>query len=72
MPKLPIISGREIIKIAQKIGFETIRQHGSHVILRNTQHVRLTIPLHDSLKPGTLLQILKTLQITKKELEKLV
>ncbi len=34
MPKLPRISGDEAIKVFQKIGFNIVRQKGSHVVLR--------------------------------------
>ncbi len=33
MGKLPILSGREVIKILKKIGFEPARQKGSHIVL---------------------------------------
>ncbi|MEK6972421.1 MAG: type II toxin-antitoxin system HicA family toxin [archaeon] len=72
MPKLPVISGKEAIKVAQKLDFQIIRQRGSHIILRNEQNKRLVIPLHKSLKPGTLLQIIKTLGISKEKFEELL
>ena len=31
--KLPVLSGREVIKALKKIGFEEKRQKGSHIIL---------------------------------------
>ena len=31
--KLPVLSGRDVIKILKKIGFEEKRQKGSHIIL---------------------------------------
>jgi len=33
MPKLPILSGKEMIKALSKIGFTHIRTRGSHAIL---------------------------------------
>ncbi|ATZ61525.2 MAG: type II toxin-antitoxin system HicA family toxin [Methanosarcinales archaeon Met12] len=33
--KLPVLSGRELIKILAKIGFSPVRQKGSHIILVN-------------------------------------
>lgn len=35
MSKLPLLSGKELIKILQRIGFEVVRQKGSHVFLRH-------------------------------------
>jgi predicted RNA binding protein YcfA (HicA-like mRNA interferase family) len=72
MSKLPIVSGKQVLKMAQKLGFEIKRQRGSHLILRNKENKRLVIPLHKTLKPGTLLQIIKTLGISKEEFEKLL
>lgn len=33
MPKLPVLSGRKLIKLLKKVGFDEVRQKGSHVIL---------------------------------------
>jgi predicted RNA binding protein YcfA (HicA-like mRNA interferase family) len=35
MGKLPVLSGHELIKILKKIGFEPVRQKGSHIVLVN-------------------------------------
>jgi len=34
MPELPRISGREAIKVFERMGFVQTRQRGSHVVLR--------------------------------------
>ena len=57
MSKLPSVSAREVIRIAEKIGFAFDRQRGSHAVyLRASDHRRLVIPVHKGrdLKPGTL------------------
>jgi len=47
MSKLPIMSGMEIVKRLEKIGFVVIRQKGSHVFLRHKKDNRTTIvPVH--------------------------
>ena len=60
--KLPRdLSGREAIAIFQKIGYRVVRTKGSHVRLRddaNPDHGPLTIPKHDSLKPGLLKKLI--------------
>jgi len=70
--KLPTISGKQAIKIAEKLGFKTVRTRGSHVIMRNSQRKRTVIPLYKKLKPGTLLQIIKALEIDKEKLVELL
>ena len=71
--RLPQISGPEIIKILHKFGFTTARQRGSHVRLEKKageENIKLTVPLHDRLKKGTLLSIIKSSKISGEELEK--
>ena len=65
MPKLPRISGLDVIKILAKFfGFRTLRQRGSHVTLTN-DIVFLTVPLHKELDRGTLLAILRDANISR-------
>ncbi len=76
MSKLPRISGNEIIKILIKeFGFETVRQKGSHVILRKIlegKKIVTVVPLHKEVKTGTLIGILELAKISRdKFLEKL-
>lgn len=57
MPKLPQVSGKDTIKVLQKIGFTIAHQKGSHVkLIRNIRSQKQTIivPLHKMLKKGTL------------------
>lgn len=65
------ISGLDVIKILVKeFEFETIRQSGSHVILRkykDGKKMTTVVPLHDEIKPGTLLGILVLGGINKDE-----
>ena len=72
LPKLQIVSAKDVLKAAQRIGFYPARQSGSHIILKNPDGRRATVPNHRIIKRGTLLQILKTLEITKEEFEKLL
>ena len=57
MPKLKVLSGKEIIQIFEQFDFRVERQRGSHVKLRRElQDLRqtLTIPLHAEMDRGTL------------------
>lgn len=53
MPKLPCLSGRDAIRVLEKLGFTVARQRGSHVVLRRDD-VGCVIPLHGELAQGTL------------------
>ncbi|MEI8364688.1 MAG: type II toxin-antitoxin system HicA family toxin [archaeon] len=71
MSKLPILSGKELIKILQKHGFEIVGQKGSHVRLKKitTERIYITVvPLHETISPGTLLSILKQANLEKENL----
>ncbi len=70
--KLPQISGSKLIKILTKSGFEIIRQKGSHVRLEkklDNEVIKLTIPLHDELKRGTLSKIIKESKLSEDKFE---
>ncbi len=74
MPKLPVISGRELVKLLRKVGYEVDHQTGSHIILRHKEppHRRLTIPDHKEIAKGTLRAIIKQAGLIREEFEKLM
>jgi len=68
--KLPIISGKDVIKIFEKIGYKVVRQKGSHVRLRddkNEFHNPVTIPNHKVLKIGLLRKLIKDANLSVEE-----
>jgi predicted RNA binding protein YcfA (HicA-like mRNA interferase family) len=70
-PKLPALSGEELIGVLRKYGYEVVRQKGSHVRLRNEtdpQRLPVTVPLHKELAKGTLKNILSDSAISVHEL----
>ena len=66
MPKLPRISGAEALKALQKLGFEKVRQSGSHVVARRGSKGCL-IPMHTELKVGTLAGLLRQADVSPEE-----
>lgn len=54
MPKLPVISGKELIKAFKKLGFTSSSQKGSHIKMKHPDGRTVIIPNHQQLKPGTL------------------
>lgn len=52
MPRLPHLSGREIVGALQRLGFEVARQRGSHIVLRRGS-VGCVVPDHREVKAGT-------------------
>jgi len=69
--RLPTLSGRRLVRLLQKAGFQTVRQEGSHVSLQKGEFCTV-VPLHDELAKGTLLGILKQCGMTRHDLEALV
>jgi predicted RNA binding protein YcfA (HicA-like mRNA interferase family) len=62
MPKLPRVSGEDAIRALERLGFDRVRQRGSHVILKKqteNRGVGCVIPLHGELATGTLRSILR-------------
>jgi len=58
--KLPVISGREMVKILHRKGWKPYRQTGSHVIMQNSDEtLELSIPLHRELSPGVVHECMK-------------
>jgi predicted RNA binding protein YcfA (HicA-like mRNA interferase family) len=64
------VSGRETIQALEKLGFEQVRQRGSHVILKRQTpegDVGCVVPLHRELAIGTLRGIMKQAGVTPEE-----
>ncbi len=70
MPKLRRVSGRAALRALERLGFEQVRQRGSHVILRKETAegpVGCSVPLHRELAIGTLRGILRQARVTSDE-----
>ena len=73
MPKLPVISGSEAVKVFQRAGWRVDRQRGSHVVLLKAGHIAsLSVPQHKELAPGTLRSLLRAAEMTAEEFVRLV
>jgi predicted RNA binding protein YcfA (HicA-like mRNA interferase family) len=69
-PKLPVVSGRQVVKALECIGYHVVRQRGSHVRLRDESdpdHLPVTVPDHKTVKPGLLRKILRDADLTVEE-----
>jgi len=72
--RLPVVSGRQLVRALEKAGYVVDRQRGSHIILRHTQPPfrRVTVPDHREVAKGTLRAILRDVGLTADELADLV
>ena len=67
MPKLPILSGVQAVKCFEKLGYQVVRQHGSHIRLRHKfdkNKKPLTIPRHKTLGKGLLRKLIRDADIS--------
>ena len=62
MPKLRLLSGREVCAILAKHGFQQVRRKGSHIIMQKAirgSTITVPVPDHDELRMGTLSGIIR-------------
>ncbi|MGH8896778.1 MAG: type II toxin-antitoxin system HicA family toxin [Egibacteraceae bacterium] len=69
---LPVLSGRELIRLLERAGWKAVRQSGSHVIMRKQERPSVPVPLHRELKRGTLKGILRQAEISHEQLDELL
>ncbi|MBW2172841.1 MAG: type II toxin-antitoxin system HicA family toxin [Deltaproteobacteria bacterium] len=67
MPKLPVISGRKMVHVLRKLGYEEKRQRGSHLIMIKEGKL-IVVPNHKELRRGTLRSIMREANLTVGEL----
>lgn len=68
MPKLRVLSGREMCKILAQNGFEKVRQKGSHIIMQKrvgNSTITIPVPDHDELRTRTLLGIIRQSELSR-------
>ncbi len=73
MSGLPVLSGARLVKALERAGFTQVRSRGSHVVMRNLDNGRgVTVPLHTTIKRGTLAAILRQAGLRPDELDALL
>lgn len=74
MSSLPAISGDEAVRAFERLGYERVRQRGSHVRLVAGEPGRapLTVPRKRELKRGTLRSLIRDAGITVEEFTELL
>ena len=63
------LPARKVIKILSRLGFKTVRQRGSHVILKHPDGRVTVIPIHsgEDIGRGLLSKIIKDAKITREQ-----
>ncbi len=73
--RLPVTTGRKVMRALERAGFILHHATGSHHIYRHAieLELRVTVPLHNGdLKPGTLRQIVKQSGLSPEEFRELL
>lgn len=73
MAQLPVMSGQEVVKIFELLGWQFVRQSGSHMVMvKDGEMASLSIPKHREVAKGTLRSLIRAANITADEFIKLV
>ena len=69
MPKLPALTGDAVISTLEKVGFQVVRQKGSHVRMEHEDKRVVTIPIHagKTIGKGFLRKILRDAELERDE-----
>lgn len=70
MPGLPVLKAGQLIRVLEKLGFQIVRQRGSHARLRHADGRVVTIPVHSGqdIGRGLLRKILRDAELSPEEL----
>ena len=70
MGQIPVLSPQEVIRLLRALGFEEVRQRGSHKQFRHPDGRRTTVPFHKGrdISPSLLRKIARDIRITVSEL----
>ena len=75
MPKLPLLTANQFVKILKKLGFEFKRQQGSHMFFEHSDGRTTVVPNHpgEEIDRGLLNKIIKhDLKLNREEFLKLI
>ncbi|MBN2013898.1 MAG: type II toxin-antitoxin system HicA family toxin [Candidatus Altiarchaeota archaeon] len=72
--RLPRLDVRRVSKVLKKLGFTVARQSGSHMIFKNSEGKRITLPYHSKriLHPKLLKSVLKDAGVSIEEFKRLL
>ena len=72
MRRLPVVSGRDLIRALGRLGYKVSRTKGSHARLVCPGRPSVTVPLHAELDRGTLSAILNEAEMSADQLRSLL
>ncbi len=73
MAQLPKLSGKEVVRSFEKLGWEFSRQSGSHIVLtKDGEMASLSVPNHKEVAKGTLRSLIRAANLTIDEFVKAI
>jgi len=72
MSRLPLLSGRKIIAMLARLGYRETRRRASHIRLSCSGKKSITVPDYKVISRGLLRKILRDVEISQEEFEKLI
>ncbi len=65
MPPVPLLSGRDVVRVFGTFGWIVARQRGSHVIMTKQGEIAtLSVPNHKEVAKGTLRALIREANLT--------
>lgn len=65
MASLPVLSGREVVRVFERFGWNVVRQSSSHIIMtKDGEIATLSIPDHKEVAKGTLRSLIRAANLT--------
>jgi predicted RNA binding protein YcfA (HicA-like mRNA interferase family) len=68
--KLPLLSGRQVVKILERLGFAEVHRKGSHVKMKHADGRMIVFPFHDEIDRFTLKGALRDAEVDLEEFVK--
>ena len=68
VPLLPTVSGNDVVRAFERLGWRVARQRGSHIIMTRDNHrATLSVPNHDPVAKGTLRGLIRAVGLSVEE-----
>lgn len=65
MPSLPVLRGRDVVRVFENFGWRVARQSSSHIIMTKEGEITtLSIPDHKEVAKGTLRSLIRAANLT--------
>jgi len=74
MTSFPSLTGKELLAVLKKAGFEVLRVKGSHHFLRHSDGRITVVPVHsgETIGPGLLAKILRDCDLSRDQFQQLM